>query len=217
MLRAGGTQAEAARAAGVGVSTIKRWLADPQFRAMVSSSPDIRLGPPPNVGQSRDVPDSRGDMRSQMWVSSESQEVIGSYIPPAVFERMGAVLHIHVVPSAEVADVISAIGTGTYPTELPYIPVPLDGLAELLENLPLVCRLGSREERESLDAWLELWTFVDEDGRHEHARGWDLGWPAPIPRGAPLGSSRRLCQVAEGRPLDTRLARTLPGLCGSVT
>ena len=57
-------------AAGVGVSTIKRWLADPQFRAMVSSSPDIRLGLPPKVGQSTDVPDSRGDMRSQMWVSS---------------------------------------------------------------------------------------------------------------------------------------------------
>ena len=165
MLRAGGTQAEAARAAGVGVSTIKRWLADPQFRAMVSSSPDIRLGPPPKVGQSTDVPDSRGDMRSQMWVSSESQEVIGSYIPPAVFERTGAVLHVHVVPSAEVADVTSAIGAGTYPTESPYIPVPLDGLAQLLENLPLVCRLGSRDERESLDAWLELWTFVDEDGR----------------------------------------------------
>jgi hypothetical protein len=104
-------------------------------------------------------------MRSQLWVSAESPEVIGSYIPPAAFERADAVLHVHVVPSAEVADVTAAIGAGTYPTESPYIPVPLDGLAELLENLALVCRLGSQDERESLDAWLELWTFVDEEGR----------------------------------------------------
>jgi len=55
--------------------------------------------------------------------------------------------------------------TGIYPEESRYIPVPLAGLDELLGNLPLVCRLGSLNERESLDAWLELWTFIDEDGR----------------------------------------------------
>ncbi|HJR94083.1 MAG TPA: hypothetical protein VJ807_01520, partial [Gaiellaceae bacterium] len=47
VLRAGGTQAQAASAAGVkSVSTIKRWLDDPEFRAMVRSSPDIRAGAP---------------------------------------------------------------------------------------------------------------------------------------------------------------------------
>ena len=68
----------------------------------------------------------------------------GCIIPPAAFGRTGAVLHVHVMPSAEVADVTSAIGAGTYPTESPYIPVPLDGLAELLENLPL--SVGSARE-----------------------------------------------------------------------
>jgi len=38
-------------------------------------------------------------------------------------------------------------------------------LKELRENLPLVCRLGSPDARESLGAWLEVWTFIDEEGR----------------------------------------------------
>jgi hypothetical protein len=48
---------------------------------------------------------------------------------------------------------------------LPRGPVPLAGLNDLLENLPLVCRLASADARESLTAWLELWTFIDEEGR----------------------------------------------------
>jgi hypothetical protein len=52
-----------------------------------------------------------------------------------------------------------------YPTESPYIPVPLAGLDEVLENVPLICRLGSSDQRESLMAWLEVWSFIDEAGR----------------------------------------------------
>ncbi len=43
--------------------------------------------------------------------------------------------------------------------------MPLKGLDELLENLPLICSLGSQNERESLAAWLEVWAFIDEEGR----------------------------------------------------
>ena len=33
------------------------------------------------------------------------------------------------------------------------------------ERTPLICRLGAAGQRESLTAWLEVWAFVDEDGR----------------------------------------------------
>ena len=166
VLRAGGTQAQAASTAGVkSVSTIKRWLDDPEFRAMVRSSPDIRSGAPPRIGEKRNAPESQQSLRPQMWVAAESQEVLGSYIPPAAFENAAAVLHVHVVPPDEVDAVASSIRVGAYPDEAPYIPAPLAGLDGLLENLPLVCRLGSLDERESFDAWLEVWTIIDEEGR----------------------------------------------------
>lgn len=165
VLRANGTQAQAASAAGVGVSTIKRWLDDPAFRAMVSSSPDIRPGTPPRIGEERGAAESQRGARSRMWVAAESHEVLGSYIPPAAFENSAAVLHVHVVPPGAVDAVASSIGASAYPEEAPYIPTPLSGLDGLLENLPLVCRLGSLDERESLYAWLEVWTIIDEEGR----------------------------------------------------
>ena len=48
-LRAGGTQTEAAAAAGMNVSTIKRWLDQPAFQAIVRGSPDIRAGRRPRL------------------------------------------------------------------------------------------------------------------------------------------------------------------------
>lgn len=85
---------QAASAARVkSVSTIKRWLDNPEFRAMVRSSPDIRRGAPPKVGERRGVPESQRSVRSRMWVGAENQEVLGSYIPPAAFEIPTAVLH----------------------------------------------------------------------------------------------------------------------------
>ena len=95
-LRAGGTQVEAARAAGVGVSTLKRWLGQPSFRALVVSSPDIRAGRPPRLGRVGVAPESQRDLRSRMWLAAEG-EVLGSYIPPAAFASAGSVLHVHVV------------------------------------------------------------------------------------------------------------------------
>jgi len=96
VLRANGTYAQAAKAAEIkSVSTIKRWLDDPEFRAMVSSSPDIRPGAPPKIG-GRGVQESQSDVRSRMWVAAESREVLGSYIPPTAFEHQAAVLHVHI-------------------------------------------------------------------------------------------------------------------------
>jgi hypothetical protein len=168
VLRADGTQVQAAKAAGVGISTIKRWLLQPAFRAMISTSPDIRLGEPPRIDDGRGAAESQQEVRLRMWVAGGSdgnEEVLGSYVPPAAYEAVGAVLHVHVVRPDAVDDVIASIEAGSYPAESPYIPVPLAGLNELLDNLSLVCRLGSSDQRESLMAWLEVWTFVDEDGR----------------------------------------------------
>ena len=166
VLRSSGTQREAAKAAGVSVSAIKRWLKQPEFRAMIKSSPDIRPTAPPKVGKRPESPESHRDPRLRMWVAADSHEVLGSYIPPAAFESKRAVLHVHVVPATEVDGVRASIAVGEYPAESPYVPVPLVGYDELLENLPLVCRLGSPDEAESLAAWLEVWSFVDEDGRN---------------------------------------------------
>jgi hypothetical protein len=167
VLRGGGTHAQAAKAASVDVSTIKRWLKQPEFRAMVNSSPDIRPGFPVLEAQ-RTRPESSGGVRSRMWVtlgSDGSGEVLGSFIPPAAQGAADAVLHVHVVPAEAVDAVRASIAVQEYPAESPYIAVPLAGAHELVENLPFVCRLGSRDERESLIAWFEVWTFVDEEGR----------------------------------------------------
>lgn len=166
VLRAKGTQEEAAKAAGGrSVSTIKRWRDEPSFRAMIATSPDIRSGAPPRIGSGRKVLESQRDVRLRMWVAAGSSDVLGSYIPPPAFESAASVLHVHVVSSNSVDGVAASIGAGVYPAESPYIPVPLAGLDELLENLPLVCRLASADAQESLMAWLEVWTFIDEEGR----------------------------------------------------
>jgi hypothetical protein len=82
-LRAGRTQAKAALAAVIGLSTLKRWLKyDSEFQAMVASSPDVRPGPPPRLGGERGVAESRRDLRCRLWVTPDG-EVLGSYIPPA--------------------------------------------------------------------------------------------------------------------------------------
>jgi hypothetical protein len=169
VLRSGGTQEQAAKAAGVSVSTIKRWLKQPEFRAMVNASPDIRPGLPAiEAGDSQSV--VPGGVRSRMWVTlgsggSGDVEVIGSLIPAAAHQTSGAVVHVHVVPADAIDEVRRAIEAQEYPVESPYVPVPLAGLEHLVQNLPFVCRLGSVDRRESLMAWLEVWTFVDEDGR----------------------------------------------------
>ena len=60
--------------------------------------------------------------------------------------------------------VAASIDNGAYPTDSAYVPVPLKELDDVLDNLPLVCRLGSGDELESLMAWLEVWTVIDEGG-----------------------------------------------------
>ena len=164
-LRANKTQPQAALAGDVGLSTVKRWLKDDlAFQAMVSGSPDIRPGPPPRIGGERVAPESQRDLRCQMWLAADGG-VLGSYIPPAAFETAGTVVQVDRVESAAVDSVVASIAAGAYPVDSPYLPVPLAGLNELLENLPLVCRLVSPDSRESLGAWLEVWTFIDEEGR----------------------------------------------------
>ena len=167
VVRAGGTQPEAAAAAGVNVSTIKRWLDQPAFQAMVRSSPDIRAGAPLRLDRPRKA--FERDERLRIWVASgieeSGPEVLGRRIPPDAYDDPAAVVQVHVVQPDAVAAVMASIAAGEYPAESRYIPVSLAGLDELLDNLPLVCQLGSADQRESLMAWLEVWTFIDEDGR----------------------------------------------------
>lgn len=168
VIRAGGTQPEAATAAGVDVSTIKRWLAQPAFEAMVRGSPEIRAGAPPRVDRPRKEGAFEQDERLRMWIASSTgkngPEVLGRRIAPDVYDDPTAVVHVHVVQPDAVAAVMSSIAAGAYPSESHYVPVSLAGLDQLLENLPLLCRLGSSDQLESLMAWLKVWTFVDEDG-----------------------------------------------------
>ena len=71
-----------------------------------------------------------------MWVAGRDgdQKVLGRYIPPAAYETAGGVVHVHVVPPDAVEAVMASIEAGAYPTESPYIPVPLAGLDEVLER-----------------------------------------------------------------------------------
>jgi hypothetical protein len=131
---------------------------------MIASSPDIRPGPPPRLDEQRGVPGSQRDLRCRMWLAADG-DVLGSYIPPAAFETAGSVLHVHRVEPAAVEGVVASIEAGAYPADSPYVPVPLAGLNDLLENLPLVYRLAAPDARESFAAWLGLWVFVDEEGR----------------------------------------------------
>jgi hypothetical protein len=164
-LRAGHTQAEACRRADLkSVSTLKRWRKEPAFQALLTGSPDIRPGSPPGLGAQRAAPESEGNPRARIWLAADGA-VLGSHLPPAVVASADSVLHVHRVEPAAVEQVVASIEASAYPAESSYIPVPLAGLDELLENLPLVCRLASPDAGESLFAWLELWTFIDEDGR----------------------------------------------------
>jgi hypothetical protein len=168
VLRGGGTQPEAADAAVVGLSAIKRWRKQPSFQALLMGSPDLRPGLPPRIGGEIVAPALLRDLRCRIWLSADGL-VLGSLIPPAALGRADeAVLHVHRVEPEAVAAVVASIEAGVYPADSPYLPVPLAGLNELLENLPLVCRLASADARESLGAWLEVWMFVDEEG-HKRA------------------------------------------------
>ena len=168
VLRAGGTQEEAAGAANVSVSTIKRWLKEPEFQAMVRGSPDIRPGAPPRLDRARKRRATESDEHLRMWIApgrgERGPEVLGSQIAPDAFENPAAVVHVHVVQPDAATAVAASIAAGEFPEESPYVPVSLVGLDELLENLSLVCRLGSADRRESLVAWLGVWTFIDEEG-----------------------------------------------------
>jgi hypothetical protein len=167
VLREGGPHPRAAKAAAVSVSTIKRWLKEPAFRAMLSSSPDIRAGMPAVI-ESRPVQVAPGGVRCRMWVTLGSEgrgEVLGSFIPPVAYGVADSVVHLHVVPADAVDQARASIAAQKYPAESAYVPVALSGLSDLVENLPLVCRLGSGDQHESLMAWLEVWPFMDEDGR----------------------------------------------------
>jgi transposase len=68
VLRAGGTQQQAADAAGVSLSTTKRWLQQPDFLAMIESSPDIRVGAPARIGRREATLESQRDERTRMWL-----------------------------------------------------------------------------------------------------------------------------------------------------
>lgn len=150
ILRAGGTQTEAAAAAGMNVSTIKRWLDQPAFQAIVRGSPDIRVGAPPTVGRPGNAGAFEQDERLRMWVASgaarKGPEVLGRRIAPDAYDDPTAVVHVHVVPPDAVAAVVASIAAGAYPAESHYVPVLLAGLDELLDNLPLLCLLGSSDQ-----------------------------------------------------------------------
>jgi hypothetical protein len=164
VLRAGGTQGAAAGAAGVAVSTLKRWLQDPSFQALIASSPGIRPGLPPSVADEGRVLVSDQDLRCRIWLASEGA-VLGSYLPPAALEGAGGVLHVYRVEPEAVEGVVASIEAAVFPAESRYVPVPLAGLNELREKLPLLVRLASPDARESFAAWLEVWTFIDEEGQ----------------------------------------------------
>jgi hypothetical protein len=164
-LRSGSTQRDAADAARMSLSTVKRLLQLPEFRAMVLSSPDIRSVAPTKVGRKTIALHSQRDPQSRMWVAGDTHEVVGSYVPAAAFASTTAVLHVHVVSPADVEAVQTSIGAGEYPADSPYVPVSMAAYDDVLDNLPLICRLGSPDELASLDAWLDVWTFIGEDGR----------------------------------------------------
>lgn len=79
---------------------------------MVVYSPDIRVGASPRVGKRGGALESQRATRLRMWVAAETR-VLGSYIPPASFERAGAVLHVHIVGSADVEAVRAVISAGS--------------------------------------------------------------------------------------------------------
>src|SRR2546429_7027127 len=129
VLREGGPHPRAAKAAGVSVSTIKRWLKEPAFRAILSSSPDIRAGMPAVI-ESRPVQAAPGGVRCRMWVTLGSEgrgEVLGSFIPPAAYGVADSVVHLHVVPADAVDQARASIEAQKYPAESAYVPVALSG------------------------------------------------------------------------------------------
>jgi hypothetical protein len=133
---------------------------------MVTTLPDIHAGAPARMNGRGGAREPLREERSRMWVTEAGarREVLGYQIPPGAYDAAASVLHVHVVRPEARDRVAASIDTGTFPADADYVAVPLKELDDVLDNLQLVCRLASTDELESLMAWLEVWTFIDEGG-----------------------------------------------------
>jgi len=73
-------------------TSYERWLKDdPSFRALIASSPDIRLGPPPRLAAERGVSESQRDVRCRMWLAADGDETARI----ALDEYLGRLRFVH--------------------------------------------------------------------------------------------------------------------------
>ena len=154
------------RLPGSRVSTVKRWLSEPDFLAMVSvfagyplggAAKDCRKGRDGGVtGQPALTDVGRWPKATRCWARASRRQRSRPPVPSYTFMLSRRTRSTPSWRRSELERIRPS---------RPTFRSPLAGWTRLLENLPLVCRLGSSDERESLTAWLEVWTFLDEDGR----------------------------------------------------
>jgi hypothetical protein len=82
ILREGGTQREAAKAAGVSVRQVQRWAKEPVFAALLRRETLVTAGHVEHAEVAADTDPLGGLPASRAWVSCPDLEVIGSALHP---------------------------------------------------------------------------------------------------------------------------------------
>jgi hypothetical protein len=199
-LRAGGSQAQAARAAGKNKRTIQRWLKDdPSFAAQVQHEPLITLGPLPEPDRLTPAADPLDDLPPSMaWVSVPDRAVLGSALHPLAdpgvtnnrnpdsgrprpftAEVAASIVQVELVSTPKrVAQVSAALAAGHAPADdadAVSVPLTLAGLYHLQrhpDDLDVFIRAAT-----DFRAFLDLWQFTDQETGENRVLG-EVLWPA---------------------------------------
>jgi hypothetical protein len=199
VLRAGGSEAEAARAATRDKRTIQRWKQEPLFAAQVRDETVITVGYVPAPDQpvaSGDLLDGRPGSRA--WVSVEDGSIIGAALHPLADVAVttnrdpdtgrpgpftpavaASVVAVELVATHEQAqEIAGALAGGHAPDRRPgavVVPLTYAGLVHVQrdpDDLELLIRIAT-----DFRAFLDLWRFTDQETGQVRLLGEAL-WPA---------------------------------------
>jgi hypothetical protein len=199
VLRAGASQAEAARKANVRKRTIQRWLKDPEFAARSGQGSVVTFGhlPEPNAPSSA-TDRLDGLPPSKAWVSTSDRRVLGSVLHPLASytitnnrdpdtgrarqftaEVAASVVQVELVATPQRADAVTtALSAGHAPdddSDAIVVPLTVAGLLHVQrspDDLEYLIRVAG-----DFRAFLDRWHFRDQEGGTIRVLGEAL-WPA---------------------------------------
>jgi hypothetical protein len=176
-LRAGGSEPQAAAAAGVRVRTIARWKKEPDFLALLHSRGVLQAGPIKLVANDADALDDVETDESVVWIATGGNpEVLGSLVVSEATHCRA----VFVAPN-DVPAVRADLASHCYPL-LPeaktavLVQSALQALTDP-EELALLTTICTAPEREAFRAFLGVWRYRSQERKEVRVLGEDV-WPA---------------------------------------